>query len=136
MGQALQEIQIAGGEWATMGVSSDGVHRAISALLTGLKRFPNTRQMRGGYEGIDFAAAGPVVTITWDRDCPANSLFFFHTKYLTHYKMNDWDWMNEDGAVLSRVANTDAYEAVLFIYHELATTKRNAHGKVLDLTEA
>jgi len=48
--------------------------------------------------------------------------------------MSDWSFMDRDGSVLSRVANTDAYEATLYKYHELGTDKRNAHGKLTGLT--
>lgn len=135
--KTLMDIQIAGGLWPDIGFASSGVHLALGNLLTSLKRFPNTRAMKGGYEGVDFqAGGGPVVTITWDRDCPANSLYFFRREFLTHFKMSEWEWMDDDGAVLSRISGEDAYEAVLYLYHELATTKRNAHGKIVDLTEA
>jgi hypothetical protein len=50
--------------------------------------------------------------------------------------MSDWEWMQEDGSVLNRVANKDAYEATMFIYHQLTTDQRNAHGVIEDLTES
>jgi hypothetical protein len=50
--------------------------------------------------------------------------------------MSDWEFMDDDGAILNRVANTDAYEATLYIYSELATDARNAHAAVRDLTSA
>ena len=45
-------------------------------------------------------------------------------------------WMDEDGAVLSRVSGVTAYEATLFKLHELATDERNSHGLIKDITEA
>ena len=39
----------------------------------------------------------------------------------------------EDGAVLNRVPNVDAYEGTLFLYAELATDGRNSHALVKDL---
>jgi hypothetical protein len=48
----------------------------------------------------------------------------------------DWEFLVEDGAVLNRVPNQDAYEATLFLYSELGTDGRNAHAKIADLTEA
>lgn len=50
--------------------------------------------------------------------------------------MSDWEFMDEDGSVLSRVGGVDAYEATLFKYHELTTDMRNAHGIITDLTES
>jgi hypothetical protein len=50
--------------------------------------------------------------------------------------MSDWEFMEEDGSVLFRVSNSDAYEATLFKYAELATDQRNTHGLIKDITEA
>lgn len=132
----MQASQIAGGVWAEILISSDGVQRAFANLLTSLKRFPQTVNLKGGYSGLDFTAGGPTVPLVWDRDCPSNSLFGLATSHISEYQMSDWEFMQEDGAVLSRVANTDAYEATLFKYHEVATDKRNAHFLVKDITEA
>ncbi len=136
MAKVVMDIHLAGGEDPDIGIGSPGVYRAYANLLTSLKRYTNTRDLKGGWSGLDFAAGVKPIPITSDRDCPNHQLFFLNTKYLTEFQMSDWEWMEEDGAVLSRVANTDAYEAILFKYHELATEKRNAHGKIVDLTEA
>ena len=50
--------------------------------------------------------------------------------------MSDWEFMEEDGAVLNRVSNQDAYEFTLFKYAELTTDRRNSHGLLFDITEA
>jgi hypothetical protein len=49
---------------------------------------------------------------------------------------NGFAWMDEDGAILNRVNNKDAYSATLFRYSEFATKARNAHGLLADITEA
>lgn len=135
--KAQQQIHIAGGTDIEVWITSDGVHRAYSALLTGLKRFPQTVDLKGGYKGVAAAAGGTgEVPVTWDRDCPSNSAFGLRLKNLVEFRMSDWEWMNEDGAILQRVIGKDAYEATLFKYAELATDKRNAHGLVNALTEA
>jgi hypothetical protein len=138
MAQCVQEINIASGTWPNLAVTHHGVFRAYANTLLGLKRFNNTVSLKGGYaQGIPFIGGGgneiPVVT---DRDCPANSMFFINTDHLTEYMMSDWEFMQEDGAVLNRVANADAYEFVLFKYMEVATDRRNTHGKILDLSAA
>lgn len=133
---AAMDIQIAGGENVNLGVGSPGVYRAFANLQTSLKRFTNTRDLKGGWVGLDFASGTKPFPITSDRDCPNDSLFLLNTDYLTQYQMSDWEWMDEDGSVLHLTTGVDAYEAVLFKYHELATEKRNAHGKIVDITEA
>lgn len=135
--KAQQRTRIKGGGNLKQWITSDGVHRAYANLLTGLKRFTETVSLKGGYEGITASAGGTTTApVTWDRDCPDNTAFGLDFDHLTEYQMSDWEWMDEDGAILHRVSGVDAYEATLFKYAELATDKRNAHAVVKDLTEA
>lgn len=138
MATVVQDIQIAGGKFPNLAICHHGVFRAYANLLVGLKRFNDTVKLKGGYSsGIPFmGGGGDTIPVVVDRDCPANSMYFVNTEHLTEFQMSDWEFMDMDGAVLSRVANTDAYEGVLYKYHELATDKRNAHGKLVDITHA
>ncbi len=136
MAKTVQNVQIRSGEYPDAGICSDGVFRAYSTLLTSMKRATNTTALKGGYSALDFNAASGTIPITWDRDCPANSMFFFNWDHLEEVREADWDWMDRDGAVLSRVSGKDAYEATLFMYHELTTDERQSHGLLADLTEA
>jgi hypothetical protein len=133
---AMQDAEILGGANIDLWITSPGVHRAYAALLTSQKRFTNTLELKGGYKALDMTAGGSSVPLMWDRDCPSNKAFGLATPHLVQFQMSDWEFMQEDGAVLFRVSGTDSYEATLFKYHELATDKRNAHVLVSDLTEA
>ena len=134
--RAQQNIHIAGGTDIEVWICSDGVHRAYAALLTSLKRFPTTVDLKGGYQGLSNAAGGTMeAPVTWDRDAPNNTAYGLRMKNITEFRASDWEWANEDGAVLQRVIGYDAYEAFLFKYAELTTDKRNAHGYVTDLIE-
>jgi hypothetical protein len=132
----MHNVEIAGGQPGNQFWSSDGVHRAFANLLTAQKRFTNTVEVKGGFKGLDVTAGGGSVPLLWERDAPANTAFLLNTEHLTQFEMSDWEYMDDDGAVLSRRDNKDAYEATLYKYHELTTDKRNAHGKIADLTEA
>ena len=85
---------------------------------------------------MSFAAGGSPVDVVWDRDAPANQMYFINPSHVTHFVMSDWEFMEEDGAVLNRVSNQDAYEFTLFKYAELTTDRRNSHGLLYDITEA
>lgn len=132
----MHNVEIAGGKAANQWWSSDGVHRAFANLLTAQKRFANTVEVKGGFKGLEVTAGGGSIPLLWERDAPANTAFLLNTEHLTQFEMSDWEYMDMDGAVLSRRDNVDAYEATLYKYHELTTDKRNAHGKLADLTEA
>lgn len=134
--QGLHQVTIAGGDEVNLIVTSDGVHRAYSNNLTALKRFPKTLNLDGGYAALSITAGGGEVPLVWDVDAPNNTAFGLDTDRLMQHQRSDWDWMDEDGAILSRVSGFDAYEATLFKDHELTTDKRNAHVRFNDLLEA
>jgi len=140
--KASQEVNINSGEEINLWVTSAGVTRAYGNLLTSLRRFNNPVQLRGGYAGLDLSninqgsTGSNTVAMVFDKDCQANTAWGLTTRRFQWYKMSDWEFMEEDGAVLSRVPNVDGYEGTLFLYSELATDGRNAHAKIADLTEA
>lgn len=140
--KASQVVNINSGEEVNLWVTSDGVQRAYAALLTSLKRFNTPTDLHGGYKGLDLSntnqgnTGSNTVSMVFDKDCPSSTAFGLTTRRFQWYKMSDWEFMEEDGAVLSRVPNVDAYEGTLFLYAELATDGRNAHAKVGSLTEA
>lgn len=137
--QAQMEVNIRSGEEATLWVTSDGVLRNTAALITSLKRFPNSVALKGGFSGIDMTVptqgnGGPnQVVMAYDKDCPSPDAFLLTPSRLQWYRMSDWEFMEEDGSMWSRVPNQDAYEATLFAYVELATDGRNAHARITDL---
>jgi hypothetical protein len=134
LASVIHNVAIASGEEPNIAFSSDGVHRSFANLLTSLKRFNNTVEVKGGFKGLEMTAGGGSIPFLWERDTPENQVYLLNTKNLVEFQMSDWDWMDKDGAILSRVSNTDAYEAVLFKYCELATDQRNAHGLIKDIT--
>jgi hypothetical protein len=134
LASVIHNVSIASGDEPNLAFSSDGVHRSFANLLTSLKRFNNTVEVKGGFKGLEMTAGGGSIPFMWERDCPENQVFLLNTDHLVEFQMSDWDWMDKDGAILSRVSNTDAYEAVLFKYAELATDMRSSHGLVKDVT--
>ena len=117
--------------------TSFGVRRAYQALLTATKQLVNTQKLQGGYEAINYLGGSHgVIPMIADKDAPANKIFIVDEDELAIYRLADFDWMQEDGSVLSRVSGVDAYEAVLYVYQELGTSMRNAHVLLSDITEA
>lgn len=98
-------------------LSDHDVRNAYASLVVADKRFVNTLDLDGGFKGLDYNG------IPWvaDVDCPPNTVFFVDTDHLFLMQMSDWDWMDKDGSVLSRVSGSDAYEAVVYWYADLAT---------------
>jgi hypothetical protein len=70
-----------------------------------------------------------------DVDMPFNQMKFVNEKEIKLYREDDWGWMDEDGSYLQRVIGFDQYEARMFMYAEIGTHRRNAHGLLDDLIE-
>ncbi len=94
------------------------------------RRNVNTMTLDGGWTALDYNGIPFMV----DNDAIDGEIYFLTTKDLVVFRMSDWDWMTKDGAVLSRVAGYDAYEAILFRYAELACRRRNTQGVLCDLS--
>lgn len=141
---AMDEIEIAGGTEINLWVTTHGVRRAYGNLLSALKRSPGTIDLKGGYKALDVTAGGRTAGMMVDRDCPqqivssttCGSAFAVNTDHLQKHEEADWGFMDEDGAILSRVPNELAYEFTLYSIFEQTTDKRNAHGRLDNITEA
>ena len=111
-------------------LTTRALRREYTDLCRADRRFVNTMTLDGGWKAIDFNG----VPFTVDNDAIDGEIYFLTTKDLALYRMSDYDWMNKDGAILSRVSGYDAYEAVLFRYAELGVRRRNSQGVITDLS--
>ena len=136
MERAIDEIAIACGMVPSMACAPHDVVRNYGAQLTSQKRYNDTRQLQGGFEGLDIATGSGSLTLVADRFAPANTIWIANPDHLVFNEASDWEWMDEDGAVLERVPSKDAYHATMFKYCELTTDKRNSHGRINDVSGA
>jgi hypothetical protein len=132
--QNMDEVYLVSGEDIDLIVTSHAASRAFAATQKSQKRFTNTQDLKGGFKALTVQTGRGEVALYPERDCLDDVAFLLNTSHLTHWVMSDWAFMDRDGSVLNRVANTDAYEATLYKYHELGTDRRNAHGKLTGLT--
>lgn len=112
--------------------SNYGVRRAYFKLCIAERRTVNTMELDGGWKALDYNGLPWVV----DSQAKRNTLFFIVTDTMKIFRTSDFDWMEKDGSYLSRVANVDAYEAVLFHYGNLACLTRNGNGILKGVLEA
>lgn len=132
----INTVQIECGADVDILFSSEGVFGAAEVHLATKRRTNEPVELKGGHKGIAFSTGDTDAALTWDRDTPEDSLFGFTLSELTYFTASDWEWMDEDGSVLNRIANEDAYEATLFKDHEFATGNRPAHMWIKDIQEA
>jgi hypothetical protein len=112
--------------------TSFGVRRAYQGVLSALKHYVNPMELKGGYKALEYNGL-PIIA---DKDAPTTKLRFVDESKLKIYRLSDTEWMDDDGAILSRVSGEDAYEAVLYLYQELGCHARNAMTSLDDITEA
>lgn len=123
------------GSEADVVFTSLGVRRAYFNLLEQQREFSNTSSFTGGFGGLKFMTDDGEIPIVSDKDCPTGTMYFLSTKHLKVYQPADWRWLDRQGSKWVQVPNTDAFSATLYRYMELGTDRRNAHGKIVDITE-
>ncbi len=138
--KAMNDTEIASGMSPDLLIGSYGVQRAIASLFYSLKRFNDGVTLKGGFKALSLdtivgggRGSSSTALVAW-RDCPDNTLYGFSTKSFKQYLLKDWDWLSDDGAVLSRVGNTAAYEATLEKMSEYVCTQRNANFVMQGIT--
>lgn len=134
--QLWAKVRRLSGEEPSLLVGSYGFRRQYFNTLQSQVRYQTPTKLAGGFEALDFNGL-PLVA---DHEAPYGKAYFLNEKHLKIYAINaqggtDFAWMNLDGAVLSRVANQDAYQAVLHRYMQLGTDKRDAHGVLSGFTD-
>lgn len=96
-------------------VTTFALRDAYADLLISDRRYVNTLELKGGFKGLAFND----VPIVADKDAIANTMFLLDPSTLAMFISKDVNWMDDDGHVLNRVANRDAFEAVLRNYQNL-----------------
>lgn len=132
--KTVDDIATNGGGIPTVIFCDKGTRRAYFNLLKTDRRFVNTQKFEGGFTGLAFTTDDGDIPVVSDVDCPPNRMQFVNEKQIKLYREEDWSWMDEDGSKFQRVIGFDAYQATLFMYAEMGTHRRNAHGSLQDIT--
>ena len=110
-------------------VTTPALRDTYASLLVADKRFVNKLNLDGGFKALEYSG----IPLVADPDATENTMYFLDLDHLFIMQTSDWDWMDQDGAVLNRVSDKDAYEAVLFWYANLATDRPRAHSFLRDV---
>jgi len=132
--RAADEVSLATGEEIDVIVTSYEVARTFASTLKSQKRFNAEGDLFGGFKVLKVNTPRGSFALRSERDAETQEAYGLTSKALIHYFASDWEFMDEDGNMLDRTPGQDAYEAVLFKYHELSTDQRNAHFKLTGLT--
>lgn len=130
----VQSVDKQGGDVDVM-LASPGVFNAYWNLLQGLRQFTNGATLTGGQRAFSFDALGKPIKFVSDYAAPKGTLYALSSKEIVLNRKRDWAWMDRDGSMWSKVADTDAYEARYFQYSQLGTYRRNAHAVLSNIAE-
>lgn len=113
-------------------ISSYGVRRNYQALLLATKRIVDVKHLEGGYDALVYNN----MPFTVDKYCPPGTLYGLDTSTWKAYEIDDWKWMDEDGAVLHRVSGYPLWEASLVRYMDLGCKLPAGNFKFTGITES
>lgn len=116
-------------------LTTRGVRRRYIADLKSQKRFTDADSVKlhGGFKAVMFNE----MPLVFDDDLPKGTMFMLNTDALMWvYLEDDWDWVDDDGAILSRSTDrTDSFEGYLAADHDFAVSARNQLGKYINLAD-
>lgn len=102
--------------------------------------FLNSELQKTRYEPEDVKAGHKKLTwntLEWqiDKDYDLNEVGMYDTKYIEKFQTKDPHLAQHDGKVLARTSGKDEVSGYYIYYGNLGTWKRNAHIRLIDLTE-
>jgi len=111
-----------------------GVRRAYFNLLSQQRRYTDTKEFAGGFQGLPFMY-GTEVPVVEDVDCPPNRMYFITENNIKIYRTREWHWEDKGGGILHWVTDYDSFDGFMKCYFEFGTSKRNSHALLSDLIE-
>jgi hypothetical protein len=133
--QVVDNIGAASNGEVELILTTRGIRRRYANTLKSEKRFNDAQSVKlhGGFTALMFNE----MPLVFDDDLPKGNMFFLNTDALMWvYLERDWDWVDDDGAILSRATDrSDAFEGYLAADHDFATSARNKLGKYINLAD-
>jgi len=112
--KAEDDVDVEGVGEVNLWLTTYAIKRFYGNQLTPDKRFAGTGEVTldGGYRALEFNG-NPLVP---DRDCLKETIYGLDVSSLVMFQMGDWNFMDEDGSILARKANQDAFEGTMRKY--------------------
>jgi hypothetical protein len=108
-----------------------GVARAFQYNQLTYKKNIDYTTLKGGYKVMKYGE----IPLTREKYEKPGVMRFLSKENWKLYRMGDWDWMAEDGAILKKVSGKAAYEAVLVMYADIGCDKVRGQSLLTGITE-
>ena len=112
-------------------VTTHGIRRQYLNSLVGAKRYNNTMELDGGFKALHYDGRPMVV----DKDATRGRIYGLNLASIFLIYETDYDWIDQDGGVLHRMQNQDAFQAAMYRYWNMATEQRNRHVLIEDILD-
>jgi len=141
MQEAFDNSEIEGEASPGLILTNHALKRRYAALLQADKRYPPGGEITldGGYRALEFNG----VPLVADKDASLTAtpqylrrMYFITLDSMEWQNLEDWQWMQKDGAVLHRLDDYDMYGATLFSYQNIIIVRPNANVVLDDLSES
>lgn len=133
--QLIDGVGASGNGEVELLLTTRGIRRRYVATLKSQKRFTDKDSvtLHGGFKAVMLNE----MPLVFDDDLPKGNMFFINPEALMWvYLDKDWDWVDDDGAVLSRATDrSDSFEGYLAADHDFAVNARNRLGKYTSLQD-
>ncbi|MGR6906156.1 phage major capsid protein [Lysinibacillus sp. BSL11] len=130
--EAIDEADRRAGGKVNLMATTYGVRRAYQELLLATKRTTDTMKLKGGYDVLLYGDK----PMTVSKYAHEGVLYGLDMDTFKLYHIMDWNWLDEDGAILSRVPNKAVWSAILARYMDLGMNKPAGSFKMSGITEA
>ena len=113
------------------------LYAKYGALLVQNKRFVNTMQLEGGFEGLEFAGGANPVPVVLDYDADEASVEILDMATFTYGEMAPIGFVDRDGMVLRNVGGNSAnFTAIMRAYGELICLKPRGNARLTGIKVA
>ena len=106
------------------------VYTAYYDYLEATKSHVNTLELKGGFTALSVNGR----PMAQDRFMPAATMDLLDTSVFNVHQFRDWDWMDQDGAILKWDSGYAAYKAVLTKYCEMICNMPGAQARLSGIT--
>lgn len=128
---AIDDVETKSGSVINFLLCSKGVKRAYQNLQTSMKQHVNTLELKGGWKSLSYNG----IPLEADKYVKPGRLYCLDLNDWKMYQMSDWEWMAEDGTMLTRVANKPAYEASLLKYCDIGCQRPRGQARLYGIVE-
>lgn len=128
---AIDDSELRAGGKINFLYCSYGVRRAYQNLLTLQKRLVDTLDLKGGWKALSYSG----IPLAADKYIRGGRMMCLDLNDWRLYHMGDFEWMDQDGAMLSRISGRAGYEATLLRYCDIGCQKPRGQVELFGITE-